>query len=334
MSRRRFITGVVLAVTPLDAPASAQEYKAQQAAKVWRIGILALQETRSGTRYVPAVVQGLRDFGYIEGQNITIEFRSAEGDERRWPELARDLARLRVDVIMASANNGTLAAMSATSTIPIVMMATTYPVERGIVTSVSRPGGNVTGTAASLSIAPAVKVLEFLREAVPHASRVGVLTVSRDIGSDKPRWHSSALDAARTLGLALVPVPVNAPDQLANVFAQLTQKPVNALFYNAILPRPARRDVIDFALKRRLPLVAVDRNIPEDGGLLSHGADYAVLYRRSAVYVDKILKGARPGDLPVEQATKFELVINLKTAKALGLTIPQSLLLRAQQVIE
>jgi putative ABC transport system substrate-binding protein len=277
------------------------------------------------------MVQGLRDFGYIEGQNLIIEFRSAEGDVRRLPDLARDLALLQVDVIMASANVGTLAAMSATSTIPIIMMATTYPVERGIVTTVSRPGGNVTGTAAILSISPAAKLFEILREAVPHASRVGVFTVSSAIELGKPQWHSSAFEAAKTLGLTLIPVLVDAPDQVANAFAKLTQERVNALFFDGI---GARRDVIDFARTRRLPLVSSDRAIPLEGGLLSRGADFADLYRRSAVYVDKILKGARPGDLPVEQATKFELVINLKTAKALGLTIPPSLLARADQVIE
>jgi putative ABC transport system substrate-binding protein len=260
VDRRRFLLTALSGVLALPLAAGAQP-----SSKVWRIGILSLVETRSGTRYVPAMVQGLRDFGYIEGHNLIIEFRSAEGDVRRLPDLARDLAGLQVDVIMASANVGTFAAMSATSTIPIVMMATTYPVERGIVTTVSRPGGNVTGTAAILSISPAAKLFEILREAVPHASRVGVFTVSSAIELGKPKWHSSAFEAAQTLGLTLIPVPVDAPDQMTNAFAKLTQERVNALLFEGI---GARRDVIDFARTRRLPLVSFDRAIPLEGGLL------------------------------------------------------------------
>jgi putative ABC transport system substrate-binding protein len=278
----------------------------------------------------------LSERGYVEGQNLAIVFRSAEGNVARAPQLAADLTRIPVDVIIASGLAGLVAAKDATTTIPIVVMTgLSYPVERGLIVSAARPGGNITGIASTFDISPAVKQLELFHEAVPSASRLGVLTTSSVIGRDALRWHPSALETARMLALTLIPEAVDAPDQATSALAKLVRRRVHALFADGTAPNTdARREITEFALKHRLPLVSQSRRIVEAGGLLFYGPDALDLYRRSAIFVDKILNGARPGDLPVEQPTKFELVINMKTAKALGLTIPQSVLARADQVIE
>src|SRR5262245_65277153 len=214
------------------------------------------------------------------------------------------------------------------------MMGTSYPVERGLIASVSRPAGNITGMAGTFDISPAVKPLELLREMVPSTSRVGVLTMSSVIGPPL-QWHPSTLEAAKVLGLTLIPEALDAPNQAPTALARLIGQRVDALFADGTAPNQgARREIAGFALKHRLPLVSLSRDIAEAGGLLFYSADFFDIYRRSAVFVDKILKGARPGDIPVEQATKFNLVINLKTAKALGLTVPPSVLARADQVID
>src|SRR5262245_9098422 len=209
--------------------------------------MLLQQEISRGKPYLEAILQGLRGRGYVEDQNLVVEFRSAEGSVARLPQLADHLARIPVDVIMASGHAGTLAAKSATRTIPIVMMGVTYPVERGLVASVSRPGGNITGTAQTLDISPAVKQLELLREAVPPVSRVGVLTVSSSIGPDTLQWHGSALEAARRLGLTLIPMAVDAPDQATNALARLVRERVEGLFADGTATNlRAQREIIEF----------------------------------------------------------------------------------------
>jgi ABC-type uncharacterized transport system substrate-binding protein len=333
MDRRRFLLGSLVGVLAAPLAVEGQAGKAP-GGRPWRVGILLTQATARGAPDLDAILQGLRERGYVEGQNLVVEFRSAEGNVAHVPQLVADLTRIPVDVIMASAW-ATIAAKGATTTIPLVMMGTSYPVERGLIASVSRPAGNITGTASTFDISPAVKLLELLREMVQSTSRVGVLTMSSVIGPDTLRWHPSALETAKVLGLTLITEAMDSPAQAPTALARLIRQRVDALFADGTAPNSgARREIAGFALKHRLPLVSISRDIAEAGGLLFYSADFFDIYRRSAVFVDKILKGARPGDIPVEQATKFDLVINLKTAKALGLTIPPSLLARADQVIE
>jgi putative ABC transport system substrate-binding protein len=334
VNRRTFV-GILSAGLVATPPGAVGQPAKAPSGRPWRVGILLEQATGPDAPYLEAILQGLRERGYVEGQNLTIEFRSAQGHVARVPQLAADLTRIPVDIIMASGLVGLRAAKDATTTIPIVMMGLSYPVERGLIASASRPAGNITGTASTFDISPAVKQLELLREMVPSTSRLGVLTTSSSIGPDALRWHPSALETARVLGLTLIPEAVDAPDQATSALARLIRHRVHALFADGTAPNnDARREIARFALRHRLPLVSQSRRIAEAGGLLFYGPDFLDLYRRSAVFVDKILKGARPGDIPVEQATKFELVINLTTAKALGLTIPPSLLARADQLIE
>ena len=308
--------------------------EAQQAAKVARIGYLTLNLAASP--HMPeAFRQGLRDLGYIEGRNVVIEIRSAEGKLERLPALAAELVALRVDVILAAGTPHALAAKQATRTIPIVFAAATDPVMDGLVTSLARPGGNVTGL-SSLGSELVAKRLELLKQAVPGVSRVAVL------------WHPGALGertekdmlkeaevAARALGVRLQFVEARGPADFDRAFSDMTRARVDALtLLTSTMFLSERRRLVALAAKHRLPAVYPWREVVDAGGLMSYGPDFADLFRRAATYVDKILKGAKPADLPVEQPTKFELVINLKTAKALGLTIPQSLLRQADQVIE
>jgi ABC-type uncharacterized transport system substrate-binding protein len=308
--------------------------EAQQAAKVAQIGYLTLNLAASP--HMPeAFRQGLRDLGYIEGRNVVIEIRSAEGKLERLPALAAELVALRVDVILAAGTPHALAAKQATRTIPIVFAAGTDPVMDGLVTSLARPGGNVTGL-SSLGSELVAKRLELLKQAVPGVSRVAVL------------WHPGALGertekdmlkeaevAARALGVRLQFVEARGPADFDRAFSDMTRARVDALtLLTSTMFLSERRRLVALAAKHRLPAVYPWRDVVDAGGLMSYGPDLADLFRRAATYVDKILKGAKPGDLPVEQPTKFELVINLKTAKALGLTIPQSLLQRADEVIQ
>jgi len=297
---------------------------AQQAARMFRIGVLG------GS--VPELGQGLRELGYVEGQNLTIEWRSPEGKVERYDDLAAELVRLKVDVLVAPVPSATIAAKNATASIPIVMVNTPDPVQLGLVASLGRPGGNITGT-TSLSADLSVKQLELLKEALPQATHVAVLW------NPASPWHSLARNGAervaRSLVVQLHSVAVRGPEDFEGAFAAMTKHRADAVL---ILSDPMtffhRARVADLAVKRRLPTMHGARGYVDAGGLISYWAHQADLYRRVASYVDRILKGAKPGDLPVEQPIKFELVINLKTAKALGLTIPPSLLLRADQVIE
>src|SRR5438105_14013880 len=321
--RRDFLVAVgALLAAPLAA-------EAQQAPKVPRIGYLA-SNLESSRRSLEAFLQGLRDLGYVEGRNVVIEYRDAEGKLERLPALAAELVALKVDVILAEGGTlGPRVAMRATSTIPIVFAAGD-PVGSGLVTSLARPGGNVTGL-SSFGAQLVGKRLELLKQAVPGVDRVAVLRQPAALGERTANDMLKAADvAARALGVQPQFIEAQGPDEFARAFSDMTSARAGALTVlpSAMFLREHRR-LVDLAAKNRLPAVYPQREFVDAGGLMSYGANLADLYRRAATYVDKILKGPKPADLAVEQASKFELVINLKTAKALGLTIPQSMLLRA-----
>jgi putative ABC transport system substrate-binding protein len=331
ISRRRFITGLVIALTPPGATASAQEYKAQQAAKIARVGWLARAEVNIATR--DAFLQGLRDLGYIEGRNVVIEYRDAEGKLDRLPALAAELVATKVDVIVAPSTVAALAAKQATSTVPIVSVS--VPVPSTLAASLAQPGGNVTGL-AFFSPELVGKCLEQLTQAVPGLSRVAVLWQPGGHGERTERDMLKRIEvAARALAVRFQFVEARGPEDFGRAFSDMTRARADAL---TVLPSnmffSEHRRLVDLAARHRLPAVYPWREFVDAGGLVSYGLNVADLHRRAAVYVDKILKGANPANLPVEQPTKFELLINLKTAKALGLTIPQSVLARADQVIE
>jgi putative ABC transport system substrate-binding protein len=294
-----------------------------------------LQDPATESTRAEAIRLALRERGYIEGQNIAIEYRYAEGKPDRFPELAAELVLLKVDIIVvAGGNRVILAAMNATKTIPIVMTGVGIdPVEAGFVESLARPGGNVTGV-TNLNTKLGGKWLELLKEAVPKLARVAVLydpanpASVREVKEDLPV-------AARALKLTIQPWEVRATDDLEKVFAALNkQRPDGLQVLGSTLMGANQKRIVGFALKSRLPSMYFNREAVEAGGLMYYGADLADSYRRVATYVDKILKGAKPADLPVEQPTKFELVINLKTAKQIGLTSPQKVLARADKVIK
>jgi ABC-type uncharacterized transport system substrate-binding protein len=329
MDRRRFL--LISLAGALAAPVAAG---AQQAAKIARIGFLSLT-LAPNPHLKEAFRQGLRDLGYVEGRNVVIEYRDAEGKLERLPALAAELVALKVDVILAGGTPQALAAKKATRTLPIVFAAAGDPVTDGLVTSHARPGGNVTGL-TSLNPQLIGKCLEQLKQAVLGVSRVAVL---RHPGAFSERTEKDMLKgsevAARALGMRLQFVDARGPDDFDRAFSEMTKARAGAL---TVLPSTMflneRRRLVDLAAKNRLPTVFPFRESVDAGSLMSYGANIADNFRRAATYVDRILKGAKPGDLPVEQPTKFELVINLRAAKALGLTIPPSLLARADQVIE
>ena len=303
---------------------------AQQSAKVWRIGYLSRGGPRDSPHDVEAFREGLRMLGYVEGQNVLIELRFAEGRLEAFPALAEELAHLKVDVIVAPWTPAALAAKEATSSIPIVFAVVSDPVGNGLIASLAHPGGNITGM-TDVGVELAAKRLDLLKQLVPRLKRVAALGHAADTVWE-PTWMELQA-AARQLRIDLVPVLVPTPDQLETAFAGLNRR-VQALFVAPqLLFSLHRRQVIDLASLARLPAIYGARAFPDAGGLISYGPDYRALYRNAARYVDKILKGAKPADLPVEQPTDYELVINLKTAKALGLTIPQSVLLGAKEVI-
>ena len=328
MNRRAFLA--TLAGGLLAAPLAAG---AQQVGKVYRIGYLSAGSDTANPRVREAFRQGLRELGWVEGQNIIIEYRWAEGRFDRLPGLAAELVRLKVDVLVAAPTPAALAAKNATGTIPIVGMSLTDPIGLGLVASLARPGGNVTGVSYSVGAEIFGKDLELLKEVVPRVRRVAVL--SNPASPARPLTISNVKDAARSLGLQLQLLEARGPRDFDGAFAAMAKERVGALLVvtdPAFIPHRAR--LVDLAVKNRLPSIFTQREDAEAGGLMSYGPRLSDLHRRGATYVDKILKGAKPADLPVEEPTKFELVINLKTAKALGLTIPPSLLQRADQVIE
>jgi ABC-type uncharacterized transport system substrate-binding protein len=325
---------VILSLLAASVLICFQLAEAQQAEKVPRIGYLSqLDPAGESTRSEPFRL-ALRELGYIEGQNIATEYRYAEGKLDRLPELAAELVRLKVDVIVTGGDNPVRAAKNATKTIPIVMSGRGIdPVEAGFVESLARPGGNVTGI-TYLSAELGGKRLELLKEAAPKIARVAVFY--------DPATPLNVLDvkevlpvAARSLGLTIRSWEVRDADGFEKVFTALNKQRPDGLYVpGSRLMNANQKRIIDFALKSRLPSVYGNREYVDAGGLMSYGADLADSYRRVAYFVDRILKGAKPADLPVEQPTKFELVINLKTAKQIGLTIPQSVMYRAERVIK
>ena len=328
ISRRAFLGSVAGGL--LTAPVGAE---AQQAGKVYRVGILTNKASDPAeARLWQAFRSGLRERGWIEGQNILIEFRAAEGNTARLPELAAELVRLKVDLIVARASIFVQPAKEATSSIPIVFLTHADPVRTGHVASLARPGGNITGLAVLMTdLAP--KGLELLISAVPVAQRIAVLW-NPDTPSHTPALKAME-EAGRTLRVQLQAVGARSAAELESAFAAMARARAQAvLVLGAAIFLAERQRVAELAIKHRLPTMSMLKDVVDAGGLMSYSPNYDDLYRRGAIYVDKILKGAKPAALPVEQATKFELVINLKTAKALGLTIPPSLLQRADEIIQ
>ena len=323
------ITGLTLSALLLAFSFPAQ---AQQLAKIPRIGFLIASSPATNAARVEAFRQGLRELGYVEGKSIVIEFRSAEGKFDRLPDLAAELVRLKVDVIVTSGPVPTRSSKKATNTIPIVMAQAGDPVGSGFVTSLARPGGNITGLS---TLAPEIsgKRLEFLKETVPKLLRVAVFGTS-NYPSNEQSLKETEL-AAGALGLKLQYVDILAPKDIDRAFREASKGRADAVL---VLTSPVfnsqRTQVVTLAAKSRIPTIYPQSLFVEEGGLMTYGVNVADLYRRAATYVDKILKGARPGDLPVEQPTKFEFVINLKAAKQIGLTIPPNLLARADKVIK
>jgi putative ABC transport system substrate-binding protein len=308
---------------------------AQPATDVARIGYLGPNPAAANPHLREAFLQGLRDLGYVEGRNFVINYRYAEGKFERLPALAAELVALKVDVIVAGPTPAALATKQATKTIPIVFASGGDPVTDGLVTSIARPGGNVTGLSA-LSPELVGKCLDQLKHAIPGVSRVAALWQPGAIGERTENdMLKGAEAAARALGVRLQFIEARTPDDFDRAFSDMTRARAGAL---TVLTSPMlfseRRRLADLAAKTRLPTVFPWREGVDAGGLMAYGANAADVYRRVAIYVDRILKGTKPADLPVEQPTKFELVINLKTAKALGLTIPPSLLARADHVVE
>ncbi len=306
---------------------------AQQQGKVWRVGFLGTRRPASlDTDFIGAFPQGMRELGYIEGKNLVIEWRFADGDGERLPGLAAELVQLKVNVILAGAVQSARAAQKATTTIPIVVALWNDPMGTGLIKSLAHPGGNVTGNSIMLDdIGP--KQLEMLLSMAPKLTRVAVLLNPANSGHITTLGRVQA--AAQNVRVKILPVEARVPQEIEKAFAMMAREKAEAVIVmpDGIFNGKARQ-IADLAAKNRLPSIAGIRNYVEAGCLMSYGASFSDSFRRAATYVDKIFKGAKPGDLPVEQPTKFELFINGKTAKALGLKIPQSLLITAEKVIE
>jgi putative ABC transport system substrate-binding protein len=326
MSKKIFCFALAGLVFALGFPA-----EAQQAKKVPRLGLLSGAADPAKPVLWEPFFAALRESGYIEGQNVTLERRFANGKTERVEEFAAELVRLKVDLIVVTGTTETRAAKRATTTIPIVMVTAPDPIESGLVTNLSRPGGNVTGLSV---LAPELggKRLELLKETF-QASRIGLLSWAADSSSESIRKESES--AAKALGVLLRTVVVRDADGLTDAFSTMKNEklqgvavPLRLLFFNQ------RAHIVELAAKTRLPVIYESLAFVEAGGLMSYGARLSDLYRRAVVYVDKILKGAKPADLPVEQPTKFELVVNLKAAKDIGVTIPPNVLARADKVIK
>ena len=321
---------VVLTLSLVLSPFAVE---AQQASQIPKIGVLLTATPATAASFFEAFRQGLRELGHVEGKTVVLEVRYGEGRPERLPELARELVRLKVDGI-ATTNDAAIAAVKReTRTIPIVMIFSTDPVGTGFVASLARPGGNVTGLS---NISPEIsgKRLELLRSVVPGLSRVAILWSPDARGNLLDCKETEA--AARSLRLEVQSVEVSRVEDLDQAFSAVISQRAQALVVPSASPVAAanRGQIATFAQKNRLPSMYGAKDYVEAGGLMSYGPSVSDMFRRAAVYVDKILKGAKPADLPIEQPTKFELVVNLKTAKAIGLTIPQSLLVRADEVIQ
>jgi putative ABC transport system substrate-binding protein len=325
MDRRTFIGGVAGGLLAASLAA-----RAQQAGKVYRIGILETIPAAQNAANLDALRKGLRDLGYVEGQNLIIEYRSADGRAERFPELASELLRLKVDLILTRGTPAARAAKNATVTIPVIMATMGDP--RAIVASYAHPGGNITGV-TTFSTELQAKRIELLKELVPNLSRVALL---HNMGNPAapPEWEETKT-AARSLGLQAELLDVRSQGDLARAFELAVRQHVDALVIGADgLTQMHQQTIVELVARNRLPAAYPAREFVNAGGLIAYAVNYPDLYFRLARFVDKIFKGAKPSELPVEQPTKFELVINLKTAKALGLTIPRSLLLRADEVIQ
>jgi putative ABC transport system substrate-binding protein len=327
MSRRMMVFVLSVAILACTHPAQAQQPK-----KVPRIGFLATVSPSTISDRVEAFRQGLRELGYVEGKNIVIEYRYAEGKADRQRAIVAELVRLKVDVIVSAGGTVTRSAKEATSTIPIVMANDSDPVGSGVVASLARPGGNITGLS---TLAPELsgKQLELLKEIVPKLSRVAVLGTSTRPGNAQSLRETEL--AAGAFGVQLQYLDVRGPKDIETAFREASKGRADALL---MLASPVfvneRTQLADFAVKSRLPAIYDRREFVDDGGLMCYGTNFADLSRRAATYVDKILKGAKPADLPVEQPTKFEFIINLKAAKQIGWTIPPNVLARADKVIK
>jgi putative ABC transport system substrate-binding protein len=320
----RLVSGGLLAA-PIAAEAQ------QPAGKVYRVGFLGTATPSLMSVWLTAFREGLRERGYVEGKNIAMEYRWGEGKPERFPGLAAELVKLKVDLILTSGPQAVRAVQHATTTIPIVMAIIEDPVERGFVTSLARPGGNITGLSFQDSEL-VTRRLQLLKEVLPDVIRVGVLW--NPTGDDRTALKAVVV-AATSLGLSLQILDVRTAEDLVRAFETAKQKHAQALVQLASpLFAAHRKTMLDLSAKSRLPTTCQERTFVIDGCLMAYGPSFPEMFRRAAYYVDRILKGAKPGDLPVEQTTTFELVINLKTAKALGLTIPQSLLSRADEIIQ
>jgi putative ABC transport system substrate-binding protein len=303
-----------------------------QPGKVWRVGMLDTTSAQLNAPNLDAFRRGLRQLGYVEGQNLAIDYRSADGRLEQIPQLAAELVRRNVDVIVTRGTPSALAAKHATATIPIVMAAIGEPVETGLVASLARPGGNVTGLSAFVTELVAKRV-ELLKEVLPRIARLALLD-NMSNGSVPPQWEETKR-AARALAIEPQLLDVRKPEELDRAFDAAVAQRADALSIgNDSVVIASRRRVAELAEKFRLPAIYATREFVDSGGLLSYAAHYPDLYRRAAAYVDKIFKGEKPADLPVEQPTKFEMVVSLKAAKAIGLEFPPLLLARADEVIE
>jgi len=332
ITRAALAIALALSVLLATAPRAAE---AQQAGKIYRIGFLGASPADADNQYGRAFREGLRELGWVEGHTVAIDWRSPGGDNERLDALATELVRAGVDVIVTPSTPSTMAAKRATQTIPVVFANLVSPVERGVVASLARPGGNVTGVAGPPEVPS--KRLQFLKEAAPRVSRVAFL---QDPLTDVPaegreaRRQAMAADA-RKLGLDVRWIDVRNPPEIDAALTGLASSGVNGLVVSDATQLFERREhICAFARDHRLPAVSRNRSFAEAGCLVTYGPNHAANWRRAATYVDRILRGAKPAELPVEQSTNFELVINLETAKALGLTIPRSLLLQANQVIQ
>ncbi len=325
----RAALAVALALGVLAAPLAAA---AQPAKKVPRIGFLATSSAEVIKSRVAAFQQALRELGYVDGESIIIEYRYAEGKFERLPNLAAELVRLKVDVFVVVGAPAAHAAKNATSFIPIVIGNAADPVGTGLVASLARPGGNITGL-SDFNLGVVTKRLELLKEVVPTASRVAVLL--NPANPTNPPQLKEIQAAAPALGVTLLPVEAKGPDDIDRAFAVMrNERPGALIVFGDLMFGTHQRRIAELAVKSRLPAIWAVRENVNAGGLMSYGTNFDALYRRAATYVDRILKGTKPSDLPVEQPTKFEFVINLRTARALGLTIPPAVLARADTIIE
>ena len=328
MRRRNFIAGIAGSAAAWPLTAGAQ----QPAGKAWRIGVLETTSAALNAGNFDAFRKALREHGYVEGQNLVIEYLSADGRAERFPALAADLVGLKVDLIVTRGTPAARAAKKATATIPVVMAAIGEPLGVGVVASLAHPGGNITGFSAFVTELSGKRV-ELIKEAVPGVTRLGFLNNMSNPFSP-PQWEET-VKAARSLQLEAELLDVRRKEDISHAFELAASRRVDGLLVGIeAVTQENRRLITDMAQRQRLPSIFASGEFVEAGGLMSYGVSYPDLYRRAAGLVEKIFKGAKAGDLPVEQPTKFEMIINLKTAKAIHLTIPESFLLRAQQVIE